>query len=217
MAGLLDDLASATLGTNAPIWVTGHSLGGALALQLALFAAKRRPRKAHEVRVTTFGEPPIGDRRFFDAQRRRHPRLARRYDRRVAVAAPPGCRPDIVPATTRLVGGGSSAHFAEPRHVCAADPPGNVVAAHAMVGYWRALMDGLRRDFALETLYEGPGFWGSETFDDPLLVEARRKVQKQLQREEERLRKRDKAPFPLRRPRLVDNDESCVEEGLLSS
>ena len=56
-----------------------------------------------------------------------------------------------------------------------------------------------------------------ETFDDPLLVEARRKVQKQLQREEERLRKRDKAPFPLRRPRLVDNDESCVEEGLLSS
>ena len=30
-------------------------------------------------------------------------------------------------------------------------------------------MDGLRRDFALETLYEGPGFWGSETFDDPLL------------------------------------------------
>jgi hypothetical protein len=217
LAGLLDDLASATLGTNAPIWVTGHSLGGALALQLALFAAKRRPRKAHEVRVTTFGEPPIGDRRFFDAQRRRHPRLARRYDRRVAVAAPPGCRPDIVPATTRLVGGGSSAHFAEPRHVCAADPPGNVVAAHAMVGYWRALMDGLRRDFALETLYEGPGFWGSETFDDPLLVEARRKVQKQLQREEERLRKRDKAPFPLRRPRLVEGDESCVEEGLLSS
>ena len=57
-------------------------------------------------------------------------------------------------------------------------------------------MDGLRRDFALETLYEGPGCWGSETFDDPLLVEARRKVQKQLQREEERLRKRDKAPFP---------------------
>ena len=64
LAGLLDDLASATLGTNAPIWVTGHSLGGALALQLALFAAKRRPRKAHEVRVTAFGEPPIGDRRF---------------------------------------------------------------------------------------------------------------------------------------------------------
>ena len=78
-------------------------------------------------------------------------------------------------------------------------------------------MDGLWRDFALETLYEGPGFWGSETFDDPLLVEARRKVQKQLQREEERLRKRDKAPFPLRRPRLVEGDESCVEEGLLSS
>ena len=142
----------------------GPFLGWALALQLALFAAKRRPRKAHEVRVTTFGEPPIGDRRFFDAQRRRHPRLARRYDRRVAVAAPPGCRPDIVPATTRLVGGGSSAHFAEPRHACAADPPGNVVAAHAMVGYWRALMDGLRRDFALETLYEGPGFWGLRDF-----------------------------------------------------
>ena len=56
-------------------------------------------------------------------------------------------------------------------------------------------MDGLRRDFALETLYEGPGFWGSETFDDPLLVEVRRKIQKQLQREEERLRKKSHAVF----------------------
>jgi len=178
LAGLLDDLAAATLQRSAPIWVTGHSLGGALALQLALAAAKRRPRKTHEVRATTFGEPPIGDRKFFDAQRRRHPRLARRYDRRVAVAAPPGCRPDIVPATTRLLGGGTSAHFSEPHHVCATNPPGNVVAAHAMEGYWRALMDGLRRDFALETAYAGPGFWGSGTADDPLLVEAQLKEQR---------------------------------------
>ena len=74
-------------------------------------------------------------------------------------------------------------------------------------------MDGLRAATSLWRRCMKDPVFGARDFDDPLFVEARRKVQKQLQREEERLRKRDKAPFPLRRPRLVDNDETLSRRG----
>ena len=172
LAALLGAAVAAALGAGARAYATGHSLGGALALQLALAALDAAPRRARRVGVFTFGEPPYGDRAFFASRLARHPRLPSIYDRRVAVTD--RCRTDVVPDTTRLAGGGG--HFAAPRYVCrTADAPRNVLSAHSMVGYYRGLRDHAARDFALRFAYDGPGFWGSDTPDDPLLVAAARK------------------------------------------
>jgi hypothetical protein len=178
LAALLEAVVAATLADDAraPVHATGHSLGGALALQLALVAARTTPR----VYVTTFGEPPYGDAAFFETQAAKFPALVANYDRRVAVTR--ACKTDIVPETTRLAGGGG--HFAPPHFLCGDTPPANVVSAHAMVGYFRGLRDHARRDFGLDLEYAGPGFWGSLTPDDPLLVAER-----------ERANRPKKAPF----------------------
>jgi pimeloyl-ACP methyl ester carboxylesterase len=186
LADLLAGAVDAALEDDrfAPVHVSGHSLGGALALQLALLAARRTAR----VYATTFGEPPYGDAAFFAAQKRTFPDLVRRYDRRVAVTAAPACRADIVPETTRLAGGGG--HFAAPHYACASDPPRNVLAAHAMAGYFRAARDAARDAFGLGFAYRGPGFWGSDTSDDPLLVAAAQAADAKATRDRERAERR---------------------------
>lgn len=131
-------------------------------------ALDRHPNRADRVNVFTFGEPPYGDATFFQVQKQKHPKLPHIYDRRVAVTVHPKCKTDIVPETTRLAGGGG--HFADPHFVCADDAPKNVLAAHSMVGYYRGMRDHAKRDFHLNFTYDGPGFWGSDTPDDPLLL-----------------------------------------------
>ena len=189
LASLLTEIAARALeDRDARVYATGHSLGGALALQLALAALDAAPRRARAVDVFTFGEPPYGDRTFFARKLAKHPRLPGIYDRTVAVTAPPRCKTDIVPDTTRIAGGGG--HFARPRFLCADDPPKNVLKAHSMVGYYRALRDHAKRDFGLNFTYDGPGFWGSDPPDDPLLVAALDKAAKDKRKREDDARRK---------------------------
>lgn len=134
LAALLGDIADEALRSGRTVLLAGHSLGGVLALQLAL-----RLPATDKVRVYTFGEPEYGDAEFYAAKRRGRARWIRtNYRRYVSLSAPPNCDPDIVTRVARLFGGED--HFARPIHVCRdTDPPLGAVAAHAMTGYVHAL------------------------------------------------------------------------------
>lgn len=139
--------------------IVGHSLGGALALQLAL----RLPATPN-VEVYTFGEPEFGDDLYYSARRkRREDWIRRRYHRYVAVAAAPDCETDLVTRITKPFGAGE--HFARPIYVCEGESPRGPVAAHSMAGYVRALKDTPASWLHLDYV-AGPRIDGIQTADE---------------------------------------------------
>ena len=61
---LRDDVEAKMKKSDRPLWITGHSLGGALAL-LAAWLLKRRFTSVHQ--IYTFGAPMIGNQKASDA------------------------------------------------------------------------------------------------------------------------------------------------------
>src|SRR5262245_7102955 len=74
------------------LWITGHSLGGALATLTACRLAEAQPPQSIAM-IYTFGSPRVGDRAFADRYRFRHFRFENRNDV-VAYLCPP---PDNLP------------------------------------------------------------------------------------------------------------------------
>lgn len=157
LANCLDRLVRRALAENKRVLVTGHSLGGVLALQLAL----RSPQHPN-LRVYTFGEPEYGDAEFYAKKRW----IKQHYHRFVTLTAPPNCEADIVTRITKLFGGGD--HFARPIYLCHdLHPPKTTVKAHAMTGYLRAIQDHIRPAVHIDYL-RGPAL---ADVKEPLLVE----------------------------------------------
>ncbi|KAJ1444480.1 hypothetical protein M885DRAFT_552835 [Pelagophyceae sp. CCMP2097] len=152
--GVLEDFVGGALRAGRRVFSTGHSLGGALALQLALRALVPPAAGAAPARlaIVTFGEPEMGDAAFYAAHLRRRAvrHLVRgRYRRYVALSAPPQCLADHVTTISRPFGGGG--HFTRPTYVCSPDSPWNAVAVHSVKGYAAALRDGVRTWLNLST------------------------------------------------------------------
>ncbi|CAL9154585.1 unnamed protein product [Musa hybrid cultivar] len=102
---------------NAPKWqlyVTGHSLGGALATLLALELSSSRMAKHGQITVTmyNFGSPRVGNRRF-----------AELYNEKVKDSWRIVNHRDIIPTVPRLMG---YCHVAQPVYLAAGDLEGLV-------------------------------------------------------------------------------------------
>jgi len=72
-SGMLEEIITG-LSPDKPIWITGHSMGGALAL-LTANSIKDRP-----VLVYTFGSPKVGNKCFVDSLTFRHHRIVNQGD-----------------------------------------------------------------------------------------------------------------------------------------
>lgn len=80
---------------NAKIWVTGHSLGGALAILCGQRLVAEKWIKPEQVAVFTFGQPRVGDKAFADNYPANLCRFYHRYDI-VPAVPPPELTPDFI-------------------------------------------------------------------------------------------------------------------------
>ncbi|KAJ8512451.1 hypothetical protein OPV22_002885 [Ensete ventricosum] len=111
------DFESGDESENAPKWqvyVTGHSLGGALATLLALELSSSRMAKHGQITVTmyNFGSPRVGNRKF-----------AELYNEKVKDSWRIVNHRDIIPTVPRLMG---YCHVAQPVYLAAGDLEGLV-------------------------------------------------------------------------------------------
>ena len=158
LADILEQVATTALDQNRPVFLGGHSLGAALAVQLAArlvpstpterkvlvgkrysFAKQRPPRRLKQrrrprlVRLVTFGEPAFGDAAFYAAHAHLAP-LARRF---LSISAPPLCAADVVAGIATFVGAGK--HATPPTYVCDPRRPPGPITAHHMAAYVRGV------------------------------------------------------------------------------
>jgi len=131
-------------GQSWQIYVTGHSLGGALATLFALELSSSKLAKASHVQVTmyNFGSPRVGNKRFADM-----------YNEKVKDSWRVVNHRDIIPTVPRLMG---YCHVAQPIYLSAGGRNDNIVERDLLGdGYQGDVIGEVTPDFVLENVMKG--------------------------------------------------------------